>query len=60
MSTEQERESTSSYQPLIHWEKTKMENMLLGTGIFMLSMMGTTLAFSRLLSRPHGKDERKK
>ena len=37
-----------------------MENMLLGTGIFMLSMMAATLVFSRLLSRPHGKEERKK
>jgi hypothetical protein len=28
-----------------------MEHMLLGTGIFMLSMMTATLIFSRLFSR---------
>lgn len=28
-----------------------MENMLIGTGVFMLSMMTVTLIFSRLLSR---------
>ena len=36
-----------------------MENMLLGTGIFMLSMMCVTLIYSRFLSRKTAQQRKK-
>jgi hypothetical protein len=40
-------------EPLLtkQYKENFMEHMLLGTGIFMLSMMTATLIFSRLFSR---------